>query len=102
MGTKVKAKGFATRDELIDAGVPGGYCVREADDRGRVFFWYCCPCGCGAVYVLDAGRGFKPAQGPSWELTQEGDNVTLYPSLNLVGHWHGWLTDGVWSKFGNA
>ncbi len=31
---------------------------------------------------------------PRWKLTGTLEKPTLYPSLNWVGVWHGWLRDG--------
>lgn len=32
-----------------------------------------------------------------WEVTGTPPNVTVHPSINAVGHYHGWLKDGVLS-----
>ncbi len=53
---------------------------------------YCCPCGCGRVGAL----AFKPAPSPSWHWDGNREKPTLSPSVHHVGHWHGWLRDGVW------
>ena len=26
------------------------------------------------------------------------EKPTLHPSINMLGHWHGWLREGVWQK----
>jgi len=49
-----------------------------------------------AVAPLLAGKNFKPAQGPSWNWNGSSSAPTLTPSVNHEGHWHGWLTAGVW------
>lgn len=76
----------------------GSFRVVETGEDGEVSFWYCCPCGCRAVAPLSAGRGFKPATVPSWQWDGSTDAPTLTPSVNHVGHWHGWLRNGVWES----
>jgi hypothetical protein len=53
---------------------------------------YCCPCGCGRTGAL----AFRPAPSPSWEWDGNREKPTLKPSVHHVGHWHGYLRDGVW------
>lgn len=84
------------RDKYYVGRVPGSFRVAPADENGDQTFWYCCPCGCGALGPLNVGKGFKPADGPSWTWNGALDKPTLTPSVHHVGHWHGWLTDGVW------
>ncbi|GAB4362295.1 MAG: hypothetical protein Kow0026_25990 [Oricola sp.] len=76
--------------------VPGSFRVDPPDSDGDQAFWYCCPCGCGVVGPLNVGKGFKPKMGPSWNWNGSTEKPTLHPSVHHVGHWHGWLTDGVW------
>lgn len=78
--------------------VPGGFRCDTPDSDGEQAFWYCCPCGCGRIAPLNVGNGFKPAVGPSWKWNGSTERPTLEPSVNHVGHWHGWLTDGVWTS----
>src|ERR1019366_7910654 len=33
-----------------------------------------------------------------WTVTGEAPNITVTPSINLVGIWHGWLKDGILSE----
>jgi hypothetical protein len=35
------------------------------------------------------------AYGPGWTVTGEAPRITMTPSINVVGNWHGYLTDGV-------
>lgn len=77
--------------------VPGSFYVTSPMDDGLQTFWYCCPCGCGAAGVLNVGNGFKPQTSrPSWNWNGSLDRPTLTPSVWHKGHWHGFLTDGVW------
>ena len=80
----------------VDPMPAGGFRVSPADDDGEQGFWYSCPCGCGRKGLLTVGKGFKPEDGPSWNWNGSLDKPTLTPSVHHVGHWHGWLTDGVW------
>jgi hypothetical protein len=58
-----------------------------------------CPCGekCGwsRIYLPITGR--SEVGGVTWELKGGDDfaTVTLSPSIHAVGHWHGWLRNGV-------
>lgn len=50
-------------------------------------------CGWGRVYIPIAGRSSHPV---AWGVTGETfETLTLTPSIHAVGHWHGWLRDGV-------
>lgn len=35
------------------------------------------------------------AEGRGWEVTGQAPNITLSPSINIVGDYHGWLQNGV-------
>lgn len=77
--------------------VPGSFYLGERLDGGSQTFWYCCPCGCGATGAILVGENFKPqSERPSWNWNGSTEKPTLMPSVHHVGHWHGWLTDGVW------
>lgn len=86
------------RDEYGAGRVPGGFRIvdKDEDGVGTAWLWYCCPCGCGTLSPLLVGNGFKPADSPSWQWNGSLDKPTLQPSVHHVGHWHGYLTDGVW------
>lgn len=84
---------------------PGGFSVQpkpEGDGRafwGWIRFW--CPCGCGSFSRLPIGRGVKPARGvdaggiaATWEWDGDRERPSLSPSINHIGHWHGYLTRG--------
>lgn len=77
--------------------VPGSFRV-VPDDDGEFLFWYCCPCGCQRIAALRVGKKFKPAESPTWSWNGSDEKPTLEPSVHHVGHWHGWLTDGVWKS----
>ena len=73
---------------------PGEYWV--SDSRETLVF--CCP-GCGrraAINIRPTREGYS---GPSWDMTIDGDGITLHPSINAVGccGWHGWLRQGMFS-----
>ncbi len=58
---------------------------------------YTCPCGCGRQRAL----AFKPPSADdikykrhTWAWDGNKENPTLTPSINHVGHWHGWLKNG--------
>lgn len=88
----------ATMTDDIDEvrGKPGAFEYFVAGDdkvtpKGMI---YCCPCGCGAISALD----FKPHESPSWNWDGNRERPTLTPSVHRVGHWHGWLRNGVWES----
>jgi hypothetical protein len=85
----------AIRVDDIDAvqATPGAfkYYVR-ARAEGPAGMIYGCPCGCGHTGAL----AFRPAPSPSWHWDGNRDKPTLTPSVHHVGHWHGYLTAGVW------
>ncbi len=77
--------------------VPGSFYLGERHENGSQTFWYCCPCGCGTTGAILVGINFKPvSERPSWNWNGSIDKPTLMPSVHHVGHWHGWLTDGIW------
>lgn len=78
--------------------VAGSFRVTEPDSDGEQSFWYVCPCGCGSLAPLIVGNGFKPSDGPSWKWNGSLGKPTLKPSVHHRGHWHGYLTDGVWES----
>lgn len=60
---------------------------------GRLMF--VCPCGCGII----CGVTLKPRVPNGWEWNMNYDKPTLKPSILINdGHWHGWLTDGVFHE----
>jgi hypothetical protein len=95
---------FLTADRFWDTSTPFRRCTtpgaillgEEEEDPGA--WWYCCPCGCGHVGRLYVGVVRKPPQSPSWAWTGGKEAATLSPSVHHVGHWHGWLKNGVWES----
>lgn len=63
--------------------------------------WYSCPCGCGSISGLPlhpAGTDVPQDQHPSWGWDGNRKKPTLTPSIHHVGHWHGYLTAGVFTQ----
>jgi hypothetical protein len=59
-----------------------------------------CPCGCGERLIvpfsnpIDGGAPMR-GQGVTWK--RQGDTfetLTLSPSIDSPGHWHGWVKGG--------
>lgn len=88
------------QQDFCTGRVPGSFRVDEPDSDGEQTFWYVCPCGCGSLGPLTVGNGFKPDNEngtiATWNWNGSIDKPTLQPSVHHRGHWHGWLTDGVW------
>ncbi len=65
-----------------------------------VTFELCCPIGGRQVVPTKTSFGGKTVCADSidrgWDLTGDSfENITLTPSIHQVGHWHGFLTNGV-------
>ena len=88
----VKAKRFEDIDEV--GKYPGAFEYYRIGDRYPAGIIYCCPCGCGHQGSLH----FRPDPPPSWEWDGNMDTPTLSPSVHHVGHWHGWLRNGIWES----
>jgi hypothetical protein len=84
----------ANRVQDIDVeGVPpGAFEYFTASGRENAGMIYVCPCGCGALGSLN----FRPHPSPSWDWDGNMEKPTLTPSVHHIGHWHGFLTGGVW------
>ncbi len=78
--------------------IPGSFRIDGPDEDGDYDFYYCCPCGCGSIGLLFVGKNVKPAVSPSWTWNGSLEKPTLHPSVHHIGHWHGWLRDGVWES----
>lgn len=89
-------------DAEMIAKVPGSLCIAPAEHQEPGKPWtrwlYACPCGCGASGAVRVQAGQKPATSPSWEWDGNWEAPTLSPSVHHVGHWHGWLRNGVWES----
>lgn len=92
----IRAIHFPDIERFRERRVAGSIYTSQPDADGEVAFWYCCPCGCGHLGILNAGVNFKPGDPPSWCWNGSETEPTLDPSVNHVGHWHGWLRDGYW------
>lgn len=65
----------------------------ESGKPGRLMF--ICPCGCG----ITAGITVKPVAPQGWDWNGDMDKPTTSPSILInQGHWHGYLTDGVFKS----
>lgn len=80
-----------------NANNPGDYFITEPNERdGNMrMLHFLCPCGCCAlcgIRIRDDGQNIEGAWG--WNV--DWDKPTTTPSININhGHWHGYLTDGV-------
>jgi hypothetical protein len=68
--------------------------------NGEAPYSQCCPCGGRQVVPTKTTWDSRPvcadSQARGWDLTGTSfDNITLSPSIHQVGHWHGWLRNGV-------
>lgn len=57
---------------------------------------------CGSWFCVDGaahedGSPTLPVHGQGWTVTGEAPRITVSPSINAVGRYHGWLLDGVLS-----
>lgn len=94
----VRATHIADKEAFLRDRIAGSFRLNVSDPDGKLSFWYCCPCGCTGVGPLNVGNGFRPPSTPSWQWDGSLDAPTLHPSVNHVGHWHGWLRNGVWES----
>ena len=79
--------------------LPGTLHFAPRDAAGEFDMHYFCPGGSGVRQVIRVGEGFKPeGPGASWQWNGSRSEPTLSPSVNHVGHWHGWLRDGYWER----
>lgn len=95
----VQATHIDDKEEFRERRIAGSFRISAPmldEPDGHFTFWYCCPCGCGAIGPLSVGVNFKPADIPSWQWNGSVMTPDLKPSINHKGHWHGYLTDGVW------
>jgi hypothetical protein len=85
-------------DDDCGAAVPkGAFEVTTDEKSGQRWFWFKCPGACASIapIALRPVAAATRAGEPSWELSGTDAAPTLKPSINHVGCWHGWLTDGV-------
>lgn len=69
----------------------GAFEFIELDGQQR--FVFVCPGACKGLTFI-AIRPVVDGSPQSWERSGAPDAPTLRPSINHVGCWHGWLTDG--------
>lgn len=83
---------FANRVESFDTALqPGDFFWAERDARMH----FRCPCGCGTL----AGVVLQPKYSEGWTWNGNEDQPTVRPSIDINrGHWHGYLTDGVFKS----
>lgn len=62
------------------------------EDRGQRRMWFVCP-GCSVIGAI-AIRPVVDGSSASWDWDLNVETPTLVPSINHVGCWHGWLTNG--------
>lgn len=86
----VRAKRFDDIDLVKQ--VAGAFEYYKSGDRYPAGMIYTCPCGCGHMGAL----AFRPHKSPSWDWDGNMEAPTLLPSVHHVGHWHGWLKNGIW------
>jgi len=79
-------------DDIDEAKEAGSFEYFVAGDNEPAGVIYLCPCGCGQIRSLD----FKPHGSPSWDWDGNVEKPTLTPSVHWIGHWHGFLRNGVW------
>ena len=72
---------------------PGAFEYYSYRGRFPAGMIYNCPCGCGVPGAL-AFRPIEEEGRASWEWNGNREAPTLSPSINHVGHWHGWLREG--------
>jgi hypothetical protein len=71
----------------------GDYFLTPVNATGVRRLSFLCPCGCGMLCGINVGEkdGAKV-----WGWNGDEDRPTATPSINInMGHWHGYLTAGV-------
>jgi hypothetical protein len=77
--------------------IPGAFkYFSDGSSLGPTGMNFICPCGCGALSPLHFDND-EPTD-PSWTWDGNRQKPTLHPSVHWVGHWHGWLRNGVWES----
>lgn len=73
---------------------PGDFFLTEPDGQGVRCLQFLCPCGCCSLCGIRVKTGEKIPI--AWEWDGNEDHPTTKPSININnGHWHGYLTGGV-------
>jgi hypothetical protein len=73
---------------------------REQGDAATIgCFWRKAVDGAETFYVILPPGGvrhhFNPYRKPCWRVTGELPKVTVEPSINMIGVYHGYITSGV-------
>ncbi|MGR3273364.1 hypothetical protein DU478_17515 [Thalassococcus profundi] len=95
----IRAVHFSDIRDFREKRMAGSVHFTAPGDQGEGHLWFFCPCGCGLQQRILVGNGFKPAAiVSSWCWDGKSDSATLTPSVNIEGHWHGWLRGGYWES----
>lgn len=95
----LRAIHFPDQAEFNQAALPGSlHFIPILPSEPTQTLLYFCPCGCGHQGALLVGNATKPSLSPSWSWNGSLTEPTLSPSVNHVGHWHGWLKSGYWTE----
>ena len=84
-------------DEAMRAAPQGAFDV-STNSAGQRYFWFKCPGACKSIAPIALRPVVVDGSPPSWEFNESLEAPTLRPSINHVGCWHGWLTDGVFTS----
>lgn len=105
LAAPVKATPLKNRKAILSGKAkPGSFFIYWGGgaEPGLYWIWFSCPCGCGAPSHLPIGLNMKPAASPgrgaTWEWDGNHEEPTLKPSIDHVGHWHGFLTAGFFTQ----
>lgn len=82
--------------ETFDVGQRGTYMVIDSLVNRHIHVYNICP-GCGQknCLVIGAKNVDGTRRSPTWDIVQRSP-LTLSPSINHQGCWHGHLKDGNW------
>lgn len=94
--TNLTSRAFGD-DEKEAASIERGDYEIITNADGHRWLWFCCPGPCKTVTAI-ALRPTRPDVAQSWEFDGNDEAPTLTPSINHVGCWHGWLSEGVFSS----
>jgi hypothetical protein len=97
MGAITQGQRFDTPDEVWESRQPGAYSL-TTDDDGIRWLSFLLPTGDPATFTPRGRIPDQPADGlPGWTFNEHEDgSVTVSPSIDAVGVWHGFLVEGVW------
>ena len=93
MKNEIKANKVKNYSEATN---PGDYFFAEyQNDIQAVNLSFLCPCGCGRLSGVKLRKDLQHTNN-SWAWNGNKDCLTVTPSILIDrGHWHGYLTDGV-------